>query len=218
VFEDRLTAEQALTNFHIMHEKIQGTLDHRCGYFPPETVYSGIDPEAKLWVFATFVDTSRKTYELFIQPLNSEELQSYYSDCLLLARLMKIPDQLVPQTPEDFNDYMEEMLSSDILAVTDTTRNIAQYVLYPDVGFFPKTSAALLRFVTAGLLSERFRKAFGLKWSRGREVILNNAGTLIRFLRPIVPVWIWQTPIHKRNLTGFLLWGMQTTSGKKLIS
>lgn len=207
VFQDRKTAQKALQQFHTMHRQIQGRLRHRAGSYPSDTRYSGQDPEAKLWVHATFVDTSLITYKRFIRPLSPEEQQKYYEDSLVLARLMAIPDEILPRTLEEFHTYMKDMLSSDTLAVTDTTRRLAHAVLYPQVGFFPTLSAGLLRFVTAGLLTARFRQEYGLKWGEGHQKMLNYMSDSTRFLRPFVPSWIWQTPLLEGKLTYFMLWG-----------
>lgn len=207
VFEDRHRARVALQQFHAMHEQIRGRLPHDAGRFPAGTPYSGRDPEAKLWVHATFVDTSLKVYERFITPLAIEERRSFYADTLVLARLMEIPDEILPQTLEDFDDYLKSTLSSDTLAVTGTAKRLANAVLYPKVGFFPTISAGLLRFVTAGILPERLRREFGLQWNVTRQFALKWLAFMIRSLRPIVPPWIWQNPLLKGKLTYFLLWG-----------
>lgn len=209
VYQDRDTARRALRGFHAMHERIRGRLGHRSGHLPPETRYSGRDPEAKLWVHATFVDTSLVAYQRFIEPLSADERRDYYTDTLQLARLMEIPEQIVPETYEEFQAYMERMISGESgpLAVTDTARRLADAVLYPDVGLFPALSAGLLRFVTAGLLPDRFSRAYGLKWDRSRQLVLDGMSRSSAFLRPYVPAWIWQNPLLDGKLTSFLLWG-----------
>lgn len=214
VFMDRDKAQKALQHFHAMHKRIRGRLRHRAGRFPANTPYSGTDPHAKLWVHATFVDTCLKTYERFIKPLSLEERQKYYSDTLVLARLMKIPEEILPQTLDEFQEYMKEMFSGDSLAITDTTRRLAHAVLYPNVGFFPSLSARLLRFVTAGLLPERFRREFGLKWGKKQQFFLNCLTRSTRSLRPFTPSWVWQTPLLEGKLTYFLLWGSKKSKGK----
>ncbi|MEJ2053959.1 MAG: oxygenase MpaB family protein, partial [Calditrichaceae bacterium] len=212
VFEDRRRARAALQHFHALHEKIRGRLPHDAGRFPAGTPYSGTDPDAKLWVHATFVDTSLKVYERFISPLTMNERRSFYTDTLVLARLMEIPDEILPQTLEDFDNYMKSALSGDTLAVTGTAKRLANAVLYPRVGFLPSISAGLLRLVTAGILPERFQREFGLKWNRTRQFALNGFAFLIRSLRPVVPPWIWQNPLLKGKLTYFLLWGKHTSN------
>lgn len=209
VFQDRQTARKALRHFHAMHKRIKGRLKHRAGNFPPDTQYSGTDPEAKLWVHATFIDTSMKTYQQFIKPLTVKERRDYYSDTLRLARLMEIPEDIIPKTLNEFQSYMHNMLSGDTLAVTSTAQRLAHAVLYPQVGFFPSLSAGLLRNVTAGLLTERFRRKYGLIWGWKERFALSSFSRTTRLLRPIAPPWIWQTPLQEGKLTHFLLWGSE---------
>lgn len=207
VFSDSNQAMESLRHFHAIHKRIRGRLKHRAGNFNPETIYSGDDPYAKLWVHASFIDSALMVYEKFIRPLTRKERRSYYADSLVLARLLKIPEDLLPGSIEDFQHYMQGMLTGDTLAVTDCSRKLAEQVLYPRVGFFPSLSAGLLRFVTAGILPDRLRKEFGLKWGRRQEILLNRFSKSIRFLRPAAPSWVWQASMEKGNLTHFLLWG-----------
>jgi uncharacterized protein (DUF2236 family) len=209
VFQDRQTAKKALRHFHAMHKRIRGRLGHRAGNFSPDTRYSGRDPEAKLWVHATFIDTSLKTYQRFIAPLTPEERRNYYSETLLLAQLMEIPEKIVPKTLEEFYSYIERMLTGDTLAVTATAQRLAHAVLYPKVGFFPSLSAGLLRNVTAGLMTERFRRGYGLNWGWKQQFVMRNLSRTTRMLRPLAPPWIWQTPLQEGKLTHFLLWGSE---------
>lgn len=207
VFQDRQTARRALRHFHAMHKRIKGRLRHRAGNFPSDTEYSGRDPEAKLWVHATFIDTSLKTYQKFIRPLTKKERRDYYSDTLVLARLMEIPEEIIPKTLEEFRSYMDDMLSGDTLAVTSTAQRLAHAVLYPKVGLFPSLSARLLRYVTAGLMTERFRREYELNWGWKQRLVMKSFSESTRLLRPLAPPWIWQTPLQEGKLTHFLLWG-----------
>jgi uncharacterized protein (DUF2236 family) len=209
VFEDRPTAQRALRQFHSIHERIRGRLREPAGRFAADTPYSGTDPEAKLWVHATFVSGALQTYQRFITPLTPNESRAYYADSRVMARLMEIPEQIVPATLEEFEEYMTAMLASDTLAVTDRTRRLARAVLYPRVGLLPAASAGLLRFVTAGLLPERFRHEYRLVWGGRQEQTLNALRGSIRHLRPLVPPSVWQTPLLEGKLTRVLLWGRQ---------
>lgn len=215
IFLNRQEALKSIKQFHAIHQRIRGRLRHRAGQFPAGTPYSGVDPQTKLWVHATFVDTGLKVYEKFIKPLNPAERRRYYSDTLILAHLLDIPEEIVPQTMEEFQEYMNEMLDSNLLAVTETTQRLAREVLYPKVSFLPSVSAGLLRLVTAGLLTDRFRREYNLKWSRANEFLLNGFCDTTRFLRPLVHPWLWQTPYQDGKFTHYMLWkGLQSINKK----
>ncbi len=200
VFADRKQVQNALRHFHTMHERLKGRLGERAGSLSPDDAYSGVDPEAKLWVFATLVDAGLRVYSLLIQPLDNTERQQFYAESLVLGRLLAIPEAILPPTLDAFQDYMQDMLNSDTLAVTETTRELARAVLYPDVGFWPGLGAPLLRLVTIGLLPERFQKAYGFKWDRRRAILLQIFAGAVRRLRPLAPGWIWKTPMQGGKL------------------
>jgi uncharacterized protein (DUF2236 family) len=206
VFLDRENALKSIQHFKTMHQRIRGRLRHRAGNFSHDTVYSGDDAQAKLWVHATLVDAALKVYEKFVKQLNTEERRHYYSDSLIMAHLLEIPEEILPKSLEEFNRYTDNMFLGDTLAVTKTTKRLGHAVLYPDVGFFPSRSAELLRFVTAGLLPERIRWGYGLKWSRKRQYLLDAFSSSIRFLRPVAPAWLWQSPFQNGKFTRYLLW------------
>lgn len=215
VFQDRETAREALKQFHAMHKRIRGSLGKRSGHLSPDTTYSGIDPQAKLWVYATFVDTNLVVYQKFIKPLTPTECQKYYRDTLVLARLMEIPGEILPPTLAEFREYMKTMFAGETLAVTNTAKKLADAVLYPDVGLFPTLSAGLLRTVTAGLLPDRFRREYGLSWDVKKELFVRGFSSSTRLLRPFVPSWIWQNPLLKGKLTYVLLWGTVKPSNNR---
>lgn len=207
VSDNRQQVHAAAQRFCSMHASIQGHLPQDAGCFPAGTSYSAADPHLKLWVHATLVDTSLITYQRFVTSLSPAERNSYYADTLVLARLLGIPDEILPPTLEAFNTYMDTMLAGDSLAVTNTARRLAWGVLDPSVGFVQDACAWLLRFVTAGLLPERFRTAYGLQWRSGQQKLLDALSCTTRILRPIAPAWLWRSPQHDGvSVLRSLLW------------
>jgi uncharacterized protein (DUF2236 family) len=212
VFEGHTRLERTLRDFHAIHERIQGTLKEDAGRFPAGTPYSGKDPRAKLWVHATFIDTSLKIYEQFVTKLTPKEREMFYQDTRILGRLMSIPQDVLPESLEDFDSYMDDMLHGDTLEVTDTARRLANAVLHPDVGFFPSITAALLRPVTAEILPARFRGEYGLTFGLRQRLVSNSLRFSSKILRPFVPPVVWQNPLLKGKLIHFLLWGYKGSS------
>jgi len=211
IVADRRAVQQSVRRFHAMHERVRGRLPHAAGRFPAGTPYSGRDPQTKLWVHATFVDTGLRVYEQFVPPLTPEERRRYYADTQLLGQVMGIPADILPQTLDEFQAYMDDMLTGDTLAVTDTARRLARAVLYPEVGILPTLSAGLLRFVTAGILPAPMRRAYGLPWGQRQQFLLNGLTRSTRGLRPLVPAWVWQHPLLGGRLTRVVLWGMRSS-------
>ena len=207
IFSDSRRAEAALNRFYSIHAPVQGHLPEATGRYPAGNPYRASDPQLKLWVLATLVDTSLITYELFVADLSPAERKSFYQDSIKLARLLKIPRRVLPPTLADFRDYMAAMLNGDTLKVSGLTKRLAQKVLYPrNAGLLATASAGLLRFVTPGLLPGRLREAFGMPWGPRRQIVLNALSRTTRGLRPRAPAWVWQSPMLGRGLARFLLW------------
>jgi uncharacterized protein (DUF2236 family) len=206
VFGSRTQTQQTLRQFHAMHARINGHLPEAAGRFPEGTAYDARDPELKLWVYATLVEASLLAYERFVEPLTLDQRRRYYADTQEIARQLAIPNQLLPPTLEDFEQYMATMLASDTLAVPEATRRLGRNALVPrNVGLIPAITARLLFFVTAGLLSERLREAYGLKWGKPQQLLLEALGRTTKLLRPWMPVWVWQNPLLEGRLPRFLL-------------
>jgi uncharacterized protein (DUF2236 family) len=213
VFGRRREVEQMLRRFNAVHKPVKGHLSHASGPFPAGTQYDANDPQLKLWVQATLIDTSLLAYQRFVGPLTAGERQSYYADSLVLAQLMGVPQEVLPPTLEEFYGYMEEMLASDALAVTDRARMLQRSVFDPgNVSLVPYASARVLRFVAAGLLPERLRRAYRLQWDGRKQVALDALSRTLRLVRPVSPAWVWQSPMLGGGLPRFLMGEIMTTS------
>ena len=187
VFGDERQAEAALRAFHAVHARVSGALPHAAGPLPAGTFYTAQDPDLKLWVHATLIDSALVVYPRFVRPLSPAEQARFYEDSKLLARRVGIPDALIPATLVDFRRYIAGMLASDTLAVTPTARSLAQDVLDPPVPLVPRTGARVAGFITAGLLPARVRRAYGLSWDGRRQVLLNLLSQAIQLSLPLVP-------------------------------
>jgi uncharacterized protein (DUF2236 family) len=102
----------------------------------------------------------------------------------------------MPETIEDFDAYMAEMLASDVLHVGDEARELAiQIVMNPPV---PKPAVPLLKganFATVGLLPERLRRAYGFSWDPVRGLAVRaGAEYTRRVLVPLLPSFIRHVP------------------------
>jgi len=162
------------------HARVRGVLPADAGPFPAGTPYSGRDPEAVRWVWATLADTALVIYERFVEPLSPEAREDYYADHRVLARVLGVPPGLVPSDLAAFRAYFDDMVASDLLAVTPLARELAQAVLDPPAEL---GAARMARSITAGLLPPRLREGFGLVWDARREARLAALVASVRSLR-----------------------------------
>lgn len=177
-----------LRQFHAAHVSIHGVLTEAAGPFPAGTHYTANDPQLKLWVAATLIDTSLLAYEQFVRPLTPAECAAYYEDCKVFVRRLGIPAAILPPTLAAFHVYMQGMLVSDTLTVTPVARRLAAEVLHPAAGgWLLRVGVGLAGFVAAGWLPPHLRAAYGLPWTRRRQGVLATWTGASRLLLPRIP-------------------------------
>jgi uncharacterized protein (DUF2236 family) len=164
-FRDRAAALAAARGIGRAHAAVEGSLPRDVGRYRAGTRYSALDPEAMRWVWATLVDTAVVMYALFAGELSEAAADEYYADHCAIARLLGIPAAQLPSSWRAFRRYFEEMLSSDVLAVDDTAREIAESVLSAPTG----GDAKIARILTTALLPPVLREAYGLRWGPEHE-------------------------------------------------
>jgi uncharacterized protein (DUF2236 family) len=183
-FADRERALAAARRVESAHERVRGVLGESLGRFPVGTSYDGRAPDLVCWVWATLVDTAWIVYQHFVAPLDGAAREAYYADHCVLARLLGVPADRVPPDWAAFRRYFDGMLEGDALCVGSQAREIAESVLHPPSGL---GGAGTVRLVTAGLLPERLREAFGLPWDEDRAARLAALEASVRGLRRPTP-------------------------------
>ena len=192
VFDERTEARAALARVENRHKKVQGIVS------PGEPLhaknqYDAFDQDLLLWVHATLVDSAMIAYDHFVRSLQPVEKVGYYDDSKRLACLFGIEEKLIPPSLTEFDQYMERMLTKGVLAVGPTARNLSQDILYARPWIF-KPAGPFFRFVTAGLLPEKLREDYELKWNEQKEKIFSLLATTIRASLPLVPAPIRIVP------------------------
>ncbi len=185
VFDERSQARAALESVERRHKQVRGVVpasEPSQGGAP----YDAFDQELLLWVHATLIDSAMVAYRMFVGPSAPEERIAYYGDSQKLASLFGIREEVIPATLKAFEAYMNGMLLSDEITVGPMAKRLAHDVLYPSPWIF-KPGGPLFRFVTAGLLPEKLRAAYDLRWSTRKERKLNLLARAIRAALPLVP-------------------------------
>ena len=184
-FDESAKAYGALKRVGNIHKQVHGSV-HAGEAVPPGTRYDARDPQLLMWVHATLVDSAIMAYDLFVKPLSLEEKARYYEDSKKLAELFDIPNEVVPQSLAEFRVYFDNMLQGNTLAVGPTARFLAHDIVYPRPWIL-RPAAPLFRVVTAGLLPERLRSAYGLRWNRRTQKVFWLFARLFRLLLPLIP-------------------------------
>lgn len=182
VFGSHADAVAAARRVEAVHTRVRGRLAQATGRLPSGTPYTGRDPELVRWVWATLVDTAWVVYERFVTPLDEDALRGFYAEEQVLGRLFGVPPDSMPPHWKEFREWFDATLESDALEVTPQAREIADAVFAPTAG---TPQGRLARNLTAALLPERLRRAFGLPWDSARAARLEELTQAVRRLRAV---------------------------------
>jgi uncharacterized protein (DUF2236 family) len=192
VFDERTEARTALARVEKRHKKVQGIVSSG-EPLHAKNHYDAFDQELLLWVHATLIDSAMIAYDYFVRSLQPVEKFGYYDDSKRLAYLFGIEEKFIPPSLTEFDQYMEQMLTKEVLAVGPTARNLSQDILYARPWIF-KPAGPLFRFVTAGLLPEKLRAGYELNWTERKEKIFWLLARTIQVSLPLMPTPIRVVP------------------------
>ena len=181
-----------------IHDRVHGRLAGTAGSFAASAPYSAHDPALLAWVHATLVDTFLITYERFVAPLTQAERDRYCREAGAAAPLLGIPAHMVPDTTTSLADYMERMLASGDIVVTDTARMLAGQVLSLGLPWPARPLAALARLPAVGLLPGPVRDVYGFEWTSGQERALKALAAVTRHGLPLLPPLLRHWPAARR--------------------
>lgn len=190
VFGDADTSAAAAARLRRVHERVEGRDDRG-------RRYRALDPELLLWVYATLVDTTLLIYDRFVRPLSESERGLYYEQMKPVAAAYGIPAGRLPPHLRAFRGYWTEMLAGG-LRVTETTRDVADSVLRPELPALARPAARpwveLLNLVTVGTLPAALRDELGLPWGPRREGLLSASQGTVRRVLPLAPSLVRRFP------------------------
>jgi uncharacterized protein (DUF2236 family) len=192
VFGEPEASQAASRRLERVHARVAGRDDRG-------EAYRALDPELLLWVHATLIDTSITLYERYVSKLTSRERLRYYEEMKTVGEAYAIPRSSMPADYVAFRRYWAEMLT-DGLRVTDTTRDVAEVVVHPDLPAIAWPATELLRLVTVGTLPTQLRAELGVGWGPGRERLLAGSQAAIRRLVPLLPALLHRFPGARRGL------------------
>jgi uncharacterized protein (DUF2236 family) len=186
VFGDRETAVGAARRVRRIHDRVSGAIGEDSGRFPRGHRYDANEAGALAWVFATLIETTVMAFEAGFGPLSAADREGYYQEARRFARLFGLGDGMVPGSYGEFTAYCARTMAGDELAVGKPAREIAGFLLSakgaplsPAMGWY--------RTMTAGMLPERLREGYGLRFSRGDQAVYRASLRALRLGWPRVP-------------------------------
>lgn len=171
----------------------------------PERMYSAMDPEANLWVWATLVEGIMFGHkEVGYQP-DRKRLEVMYQESKIFGQFFNVREKYIPVTLADFEIYFQNVVNNQ-LEVTPAGKVVAEALI--SGAKFPYTLFSGLIFaLTVESLPENILYAYGWKKTKASGRIyggLRNVARIINnitpeFFKPSVAIWY---PVLRRKLGG----------------
>ncbi|KQO93805.1 oxygenase MpaB family protein [Leifsonia sp. Leaf264] len=160
--------------------------------------YSAYDPQLQLWVAATLYDTAVVVHEELFGPLDPAEADALYDAYAELGIRLQLPRGQWPADRAAFAEYWAQMLPR--LSVDADVHAVSRQLMFARSLPAPLGLAMpLARLVTAGLLPDAVRSAYGIRWTARAERRFRRTLAITGLLWPWLPVSLRQWP-QRRSL------------------
>jgi uncharacterized protein (DUF2236 family) len=180
-FGTRAEARAAADRINEVHRRIKG-VDPVTGL-----PYDALDPELLLWVHACLVDSALEFEALTVGELDDAGRQRFHEEQMLAAEMVLVPREIIPPTVPALRAYIQGVIDSGILRITDSARSVA--ALFRD----PPREAEwrpILRGVSRlafGTLPPELRHLYGVPMSAPKRAAMGATFAAVRTLRPALP-------------------------------
>lgn len=180
-----------------VHARITGCLPEPVGMFSAGTVYRADQKAPMMWVLATLIDSAVRMYDAVCPALSAAEREIYYSESLRVAALFGLARDEMPESWAAFEDYMSDVLCSDVLACGTAGHTVGQFLIHGRQADGRRTFVPLppfYRAVTARFLPARLRDMFGLGFDEAEARRSDHAIARLRRYYPKLPDHVRYVP------------------------
>lgn len=182
-FGSEAEAAASTARINAIHDRVHGRLEGPGG----GPSYSAHDPELLTWVHATLIESFLLTYRLFVGPVTTEEADRYCMEAGGIEPALGIPSGRLPRTERELRGYLDAMLASGSIEVTDTAWRLSREIVSPPAPALVRPALWLAALPAIGLLPPAIRTAYGFPWSDRRARALRVLAALTRAGLPLAP-------------------------------
>lgn len=181
-FGSRAEADEAAVRINKLHKTINGD-DPATGLY-----YDALAHDLLLWVHAALEQSTLLFYELTVGPLSDAEKDQYHEENKVAAELLWLPRSEIPDSYADMEAYIDGVVGGDELLATEVSAEVTDLIRTGrSVPTRIKPIWKLISFTANGTLDPRLRELHQLKWSSGRQRVLDANLALIKATRPFLP-------------------------------
>ncbi len=206
VYGTTSAARSEIRRLNELHRGITGPVRDSAAAAMLGPSYAARDPDLSLWVHATLVNSTIVAVDAWLGSLSRDRRQRFYAETRPIGRAFGVPDTVLPGDLDAFEAYMESMLGPDgPVHPGPIARELAGHILHPPMTpFGPGRTPMLDRlppvlydwslWPAVGLLPERQRREFGLRWGAGERLLSAWLVTSWRAWRRLLPPGFRQMP------------------------
>ncbi len=164
--------------------------------------YNASDPKLQLWVAACIYRGLEDVYRTVFGSPREEVLDTIYPHAARLATTLQVRPEMWPADRDAFEDYWRHMVER--IEMDDVTR--AYLYDFAGLGFLPwpvpRLFGSFHRTLTAGFLTEPFRRELGLPWGRREQRLFDATMRVLGAVNAVTPprlralpfdLYLWDT-------------------------
>lgn len=197
VFGTTEEAQAATEGVNRVHHKVLGELPahHSTSAWAPGSSYRAQDQELLLWVHASLIDAMLTTHRAVVGSLKPGRADRFVREWDAVAKLMGLAAGSTWTTEAQMRIWIDGQLSSGVALPGPGSRLVAGVILAP--GIRGPVLAKLTSLITAGMLPERVRNRFEIRWSPAHEAAYRALTGAIRAARPALPRALRVAPTYE---------------------
>lgn len=180
-FGTRRDALEAAHRINQVHDGVHG-IDEVTGL-----AYDANDPDLLLWVHACLVDSSLLFERLTVGRLDAEGRERFHREQVAGAELLGLERLRIPSTVADLRRYVDDIVASGTLRVTDETMKVGDLIRNPPPGVPWRPVLRRVSRWAFGTLPAPLREAYGVRWNAFRELELRGSLGTLKLVRPLLP-------------------------------
>jgi uncharacterized protein (DUF2236 family) len=164
VFGTSDEAQAATRSVNQLHRRVSGELpkEHAVAAWAPGAAYRAQDRDLLLWVHASLIDSMLVTHRTVIGNLRPDVGDRYVREWDVIARLMGLPEGSTWESETGMRNWINRQIRQGIALPGEGSRRVARVILGP--GITGPALAKVTNLVTAGMLPNRLRREFEIRW------------------------------------------------------
>ena len=181
-FGTKQEADESANRINKLHEVIKGKDEVSGG------IYDALDHEQLLWVHACLQISSIYFYELTVKKLTDEEKNQYHIENIKAAEMCLVDRDIIPKTHNGLKEWViEKSRKKDYLMSTDVAEDVKEIIGGGPVPGHIKPIWPFIAFTAFNTLPPEFKKIYGIKDSKTKNLILAFNLKFLKITRPLLP-------------------------------